>query len=42
MNTAERVNAKRKALRRDLVIRWAQGIGIGLIALILSGFVESM
>lgn len=42
MNTAERVALKKKALRYDLIVRISQGIGIGLTALILSGFVESI
>lgn len=40
MTTAQRVALKRKALRYDTVVRWAQGVGIGIIALLLSGFVD--
>lgn len=33
---------QRKGRRYDIIKTWAQGIGIGLVALLLSGFVESI
>ena len=40
MNTKERVEIKRKARRYDIIVRWAEGIGIMLLLMLLCGFAE--
>ena len=33
---------QRKGRRYDIAVRWLQGIGIGLVAMLVCGFVEGI